>query len=125
MTYEELLLKYLQNGYKPTRAVENALEDYNNSRGLREGISIRTAWNKYKKIIEKKQFCSEKANDKWYTGGVTKDRQGLSMVMPLVSSMDRLTLSSSQLFFEMWMFEPYDKPEAIWYGYYLYIHYAI
>lgn len=64
MTYEELLLKYLQNGYKPTRAVENALEDYNNSRGLREGISIRTAWNKYKKIIEKTQFCSEKANDK-------------------------------------------------------------
>lgn len=125
MTYEELLLKYLQNGYKPTRAVENALEDYNNSRKLSDGICIRTAWYKYKKIKEKIKNCSEKANDKWYTGGVTKDRQDLSMVMPLVSSMDRLNLSSSQLFFEMWMFEPYDKPEAIWYGYYLYIHYAI
>lgn len=64
MTYEELLLKYLQNGYKPTRAVENALEDYNNSRNLSDGICIRTAWYKYKKIIKNAKNCSEKANDR-------------------------------------------------------------
>ena len=82
MTYEELLLKYLQGGYKPTRAVENALDDYNNSRSKKESMCIRTAWYKYKKIKENLQNCSEKANNVWYDGGVINDRQSLSKVMP-------------------------------------------
>ncbi len=50
MTFEELLLEYLAKGYKPTRAVETALEEYNNSRSIGKGMSIRTAWYRYKKI---------------------------------------------------------------------------
>lgn len=50
MTYEEILKKYLLRGYKTTRAVEKALEEYNNSRSIRNGICIRTAWRKYKKM---------------------------------------------------------------------------
>ena len=63
-TYEDLLLKYLQRGYKPTRAVENALDDYNNSRNIRESISIATAWRRYKKIKEKFKNDSENTNDR-------------------------------------------------------------
>lgn len=62
-TYEDLLLKYLQRGYKPTRAVENALDDYNNSRDEKESICVRTAWYKYKKIKENFLNCSEKTNN--------------------------------------------------------------
>ena len=54
MTYEELLLEYLAKGYKPTRAVECALDDYNNSRSVKKGISIATAWRRYKKIKKSK-----------------------------------------------------------------------
>ncbi len=50
MSYEEILQMYLSKGEKPTRAVEKALEDYNNSRKLDKGICVRTAWRKYKKI---------------------------------------------------------------------------
>lgn len=49
-TFEEILYKYLNRGKKPTRAVEMALEEYNNNREEKAGISIATAWRKYKKI---------------------------------------------------------------------------
>lgn len=48
--YEEILLRYLKSGKKPTRAVEMALEEYNNQRERKDGICLRTAWYKYKKI---------------------------------------------------------------------------
>lgn len=46
-------MKYLLEGEKPTRAINKALDEHNNSRSINEGISIRTAWYKYKKIKEK------------------------------------------------------------------------
>ena len=138
MTYEELLLKYLQGGYRPTRAVENALIDYNNSRGMKESMCIRTAWYKYKKIKRNLQNCSEKPNNVWYDGGVINDRQRfIKGYAPLLSSRDReiyppyyqLRCNSSILgsypkgevqflqlrpmFFEIWMLEPYERLEAI------------
>lgn len=59
MTYEEILLKYLRRGFKPTRAVETALDEYNNSRSVTKGISISTAWRKYKKNLKKIKNDSE------------------------------------------------------------------
>ena len=51
-TFEEILRKYLNNGERPTKAVESALEEFNNSRSSKEGISISTAWRRYKKVKE-------------------------------------------------------------------------
>lgn len=55
-SYEDILCTYLNQGKKPTKAVEMALEQYNNSREENKGICLRTAWRKYKKVKEK-----------WYT----------------------------------------------------------
>ena len=49
-SFEDILKKKLKEGSKPTRAVESALEEYNNSQGKNKGISIATAWRKYKKL---------------------------------------------------------------------------
>jgi len=49
-SFEEICITNLKEGYKPTRAVEKALEEHNSSRPLDKGISISTAWRKYKTI---------------------------------------------------------------------------
>lgn len=49
-SYEKLLTDYLKMGLKVTQAVEKALLEYNIARNEKDGISIATAWRKYKKM---------------------------------------------------------------------------
>lgn len=48
--FDKILIKYLKIEKKPTKAVNKALDEFNNSREEKDGISTSTAWRKYKKI---------------------------------------------------------------------------